>query len=304
MNFCGGAVGGHFAMGNRDLGRVGSERVKDGHTDGDAIFDLLVDEAEVVVHASVSDFDASIDRAWVHEPGLAITENLEAGVGETEEAMILANGGKQGVSLAFHLDAEEVDRMRVPVEGVGPVVETGDFGRRIAGHESAGSKVGDLHAETAQKKRGGAGDARVLDITDNEDAFAREFVVGDFTKGEGVKKGLSGVGVPAVAGVNNGGSGILGDEVGDAGLLVADDDVVETHGFEGVDGIDNRLAFDDRGRIDIEAGDVSRKAGGGDFERGESAGGGLVKEREHGATFECRHLFDGAFEEVFEGSGV
>ncbi len=238
------------------LGGVGAEGVEDGHADGDAVFDLLVDEAAVVVHAGVGDFDASVDGAGVHEPGFAVAEDLEPGVGEAEEAVVFADTGEEGVGLALHLDAEEVDGVGVPVEGVGPVVEAGDFAGGVARHEGAGGEVGDLHAEAAEEEGGGAGDAGVLDVAYDEDAFAGEFVVGDFAEGEGVEQGLGGVGVPAVAGVDDGGAGVLGDEVGDAGLFVADDDVVEAHGFEGVDGVDDGLAFDDGGRVDIEAGDV------------------------------------------------
>ena len=113
--------------------------------------------------------------------------------------------------------------MGVPIERVRPIVEADNFGWGFAWHQSARGQVTDLHAEPTQQQTGGAGDPGVLDVTYNEHAFSGQFVVGDFTQGESVEQSLSGVGVPAVASIDDGGAGVLSDERGQARLFVADD---------------------------------------------------------------------------------
>jgi hypothetical protein len=80
-----------------------------------------------------------------------------------------------------------------------------------------------LHAEFLEDHAGGAGDAGVQDVADDEDLFAGG--IGEFLlDGEGVEQRLGRVGVGAVAGVDDGGLGEAGDGAGQAGGLVADDD--------------------------------------------------------------------------------
>ncbi len=58
-----------------------------------------------------------------------------------------------------------------------------------------------------------------------------------------VEQGLGGVLVPAVAGVDHRGVGPLGDLSGHARGGVADDDGVDAHGLDGLDGVAERLAL-------------------------------------------------------------
>lgn len=82
------------------------------------------------------------------------------------------------------------------------------------------------------------------DVSGDEDAPA--FGVGeDFFDGEAVKKGLRGVGVGAVSGVDDAGFGVAGDDGGEAAVVVPDDDVVDFHGLKGVDGVMDGFPFDD-----------------------------------------------------------
>jgi len=63
--------------------------------------------------------------------------------------------------------------------------------------------------------------------------------------GVGVEEGLGGVRVGAVAGVDDAGVDAAGEEVGGAGLAVAQDDDVGAVGGEVAGGVEEGLAFDD-----------------------------------------------------------
>ena len=80
-----------------------------------------------------------------------------------------------------------------------------------------------------------------------------------FLYGEGIQKGLAGVCVCAVAGVDDGSLAVAGDDGGDAAVLVAHDDVVHLHAHERVYGIVYALSFYNGGGGYGEGGYISRE---------------------------------------------
>jgi hypothetical protein len=270
---------------------------------GVAFFDLLIDETVFVGHDGVDEFDAAVDRAWVHDGDGALADDGETFVGDPVEPVVFAETGEELGLLAFHLDAEEVDDVWFPVEDLIERAEGGDALAAVVGDEGAWAEEGDFGAEFGEDGGGAAGDAAVEDIADDDDAAPGEVLAEGFLHGEGVEEALSGMGVVAVAGVDDTGGGVAGDEIGDAGGTVADDDIIDLHGLERVDGVDDGFTFDDAAGGDGEVGDVCAEAFGGDFEGRARARAWLVEEREDVAAAEGWDLADGAAEEVLEGAG-
>jgi hypothetical protein len=122
----------------------------------------------------------------------------------------------------------------------------------------------------------------VLDIAHDQCLAAIE-VLQDFAGSERIQQCLGGMRVPAIASIDNGRGCIARDQIGDAGLLMADHDVVQLHRLQGLHRIQDRFSFDDAGQFDIKVGHVGRKTAGGDFEGRARARRGLVKKRQHGA---------------------
>ena len=81
------------------------ERVEDGHADGDAVFDLLVDEGEGVVHDGIAELDAAIDGAGVHDVDAGIGNAFEAFLGDSIDAVVFAQAGEILDILTLHLHA-------------------------------------------------------------------------------------------------------------------------------------------------------------------------------------------------------
>jgi hypothetical protein len=87
--------------------------IEHGHAHGDAVFDLVVDEGAFVVHHGVAEFDAAVHRAGVHEVEAAVADFGEAGLGDAVEFVVFAQAGEVLDVLAFHLDAQQIDDIRL-----------------------------------------------------------------------------------------------------------------------------------------------------------------------------------------------
>ena len=102
-------------------------------------------------------------------------------------------------------------------------------------------------------------------IADDEDFFAPG--VGEFfPDGEGVQQGLGRVLVRSVAGVDDRRRGLAGNHAGQAGVTVADDDVVGAHGLKRLNRLAHRLTLGDGGVGNVEIRDLRREAFGRDLE--------------------------------------
>lgn len=130
------------------------EVVEDGHAAGDSVFDLLVDEGAFVVHGEVAYFDAAVDGAGVHDVDAVAGDVFESFFGDAVDFMVFPRAGEEGCVLTFFLDAEEVDDVGFPGEGLVKVGEGGEVGVLRFGDEGAGAHVGDFGSE-ALKEEGG-----------------------------------------------------------------------------------------------------------------------------------------------------
>ena len=88
--------------------------VEHGHSCGDSVFDLVVDERALIIHDGIAEFDTAVHWARVHEVEAAFFDFFEAGIGDAVEFVVFADGGEEGCVLTFHLDAEEIDDVGVP----------------------------------------------------------------------------------------------------------------------------------------------------------------------------------------------
>ena len=96
------------------------------------------------------------------------------------------------------------------------------------------------------------------DIADDGDLQTVEVTL-VLPDGVQVEQGLRGMVVLAVAGADDARRRVLRDDIGSAGVLVAHDDAVDLVGVEGLDGVDEALALDRRGRGAAEVEAVGRK---------------------------------------------
>nr|GFC62214.1 hypothetical protein [Tanacetum cinerariifolium] len=235
------------------------EPVEHGHADGDAIFDLVGNQAALVVHHGIAQLDPPVYGAGVHDVEAAVADFGQPGRGDAVDPVVLAHAGKELHILALHLHAEQVHYIGPPGHGRLVVGEARNTCRDVRGHQRARPEVRHLDAQLLEQRAGRARHARVQNVADDEDFFAPG--VGKFLPdGKGVEQGLGGVLVRAVAGIDNRGRGLAGYHAGQAGVAVAHHDVVGTHGLEGLDGFAHRLAFGNGGVGNVEICDLRREA--------------------------------------------
>ena len=157
-----------------------------------------------------------------------------------------------------------------------------------------------LRAELPQDHAGAAGHPAVLDIADDGDPAAGQRPQ-HLLHGEGIQQALGGMRMMPIAGVDDTGLGVFGNQVGHASRRMPHDDVIHLHGLQGIDGVDDTLALHHRGGGDGEIGHIGAEAFGGDFEGGPGARAGFVKKRQDVPSPQRRHLLHRLPDQVFEG---
>ena len=118
-----------------------------------------------------------------------------------------------------------------------------------------------------------------------------------------VEKGLRGVVVLAVTGADDARGRVLRDDVGSTGVLIAHDDAVDLIGVEGLDGVDEALALDRRGRGAAKVKTIGRKALLGKLEGAAGARRGLVEHVDDGLALERGDLLDRTLVDLGERLG-
>lgn len=78
-------IGARVRRGISAVAAFGPEVVEHGHADGDAVFDLVVDKRAFVVHDRVTEFDAAVHGAGVHDVEAAVADLGQAGLGDAHE---------------------------------------------------------------------------------------------------------------------------------------------------------------------------------------------------------------------------
>ena len=216
---------------------------------------------------------------------------------EAVEAEVFALGGDQAALHALPLQAEHHHHVGAR-KALFHVVEHGDaHGGDGGGDEGGRADDADLGAHGREQVDVGAGDPAVQDVAADGDSEAFEAAAAA-AEGERVEQGLGGVLVGAVAGVDDGGGDFLGQQVGRAGLVVADDEEVAAHGVKGARGVEQGFALIHAGGADGHVDDVGAEALAGEFEAGAGAGAVLEEQVDEGAAAQQVALgFAGAVEE-------
>ena len=161
------------------------EPIEHRHSHSDAVFDLVVDEGAFVIHDGVAKFDAAVHGTGVHDVEAAVADVREAGFGDAVEFVVFSHAGEKLDVLALHLDAQQIDKVRGPGHGVLVSGEAADIFQTRPRDQGTGTEEGDFDPELLQDGAGGAGDAGMQDIANNED-FPASGSGKFFPDGEGV----------------------------------------------------------------------------------------------------------------------
>ena len=282
-------------------GSAAGAEVEDGHADGEAVGDLVEDDAAGGVGDLAVDLDAAVDRAGMHDEGVGL-EPRGALLGEAEEGGVFAEAGEVFLALALVLDAQEVDDVDLGQDGVDVVRDADAQLLELARDERAGADERDARAELEQRPDVRAGDAAEEDVADDGDVEAGDAAEA-LADGEDVEQRLGGMLVRAVAGVDDAGLEPLGEEVRRAGAGVAQDDDIGVQRLEVARGVLERLALGEAGGAGGDIDDVGAEAEGGELEGGAGAGARLDEEIDQRFAAQGRDFFDLARADLLEGGG-
>lgn len=89
---------------------------KNGHADGDTVFNLFEDDRAGAVGGFAVKLDSPVDRTGVHHDKIT-THRTESESVKTEKPRILGHRRKEGAILAFSLNTEHVESV-APCQGV------------------------------------------------------------------------------------------------------------------------------------------------------------------------------------------
>ncbi|MBX3745443.1 MAG: ComEC/Rec2 family competence protein [Verrucomicrobiae bacterium] len=257
-------------------GVVAGDEVEDGHADGEAVGHLFEDDGAFAIGGIGIDFDPAINGAGVHDEDIGFEVGHAAAI-ETVLGAIFADPGEHRLALPFVLNAEEIDDIGVAEGLIDIPADAAAHAFEDGGHEGWGAAEGDGGAEFAEGPDVGPGDAAEEDVPHDGDFETLEGAL-FLPDGEDIEKGLCGVFVGTVAGIDDAGLEKAGKEVGGSGGLMADDDDVRVHGLEVAGGIAERLALPEGGGVGAEVDDVGGEPLGGEFEADPGAGGRLDEE--------------------------
>ena len=265
----------------------------DRHAHGDAVADLFQDHRARAVGDLGVHLHPAIDGPGVHDDGVGLGGGQTL-LGEAEELEVFVLARQQGAAHPLPLQAQHDDHIHVPHPLAQVVADPDAEGLGIGGEQ--GARGDQAHLGDAQRLEGRqlrARHPRVEDVADDGHPQGGEvaLVAAD---GEHVQQALGGVGVAAVAGVDDAdpGGGVLGDEVGGAALGVADHEHVHVHGLQVAQGVEQGLALGGGGGGDVEGQHVRREPLGRQLEGGAGAGAGLEEEIGHRLAPAQRHLLD------------
>ena len=216
----------------------------------------------------------------MHDDGVGLGQRQPGG-GQAVVAGVLGWRGEQGLAQPLQLHAQNHDYVGIP-QGVFQPGVHGDAGGellKVFRHQRRRTGQRDACAEFAQQVNVGAGHAAVENVA--QDSYSQTlqpaFVV---PHGERVQQGLGGMFVGAVAGVQDGHSGVAREEVRNAGALVADHQRVGAHGNQRLHGVEQRFALLHAGGFQRQVHHVHTQPLGRHLEGDARAGGGL-EERQH-----------------------
>ena len=171
---------------------------------------------------------------------------------------------------------------------------------RNGGSMVAGARHGDLRTHLDKGLNVGAGHPGVGDIADDGHFQTVQTPLG-FLDGEEVQKGLGGMLMETVAGVDYSAPEPLGQIMGGAAGRMANHQQVRLHGLEIVGGVHQGFALDGAEGRHRQVEGVGAEALGRNLERHTGPGAGLVEDRHHGFAPEGGNLFDGTGRNLLQG---
>ena len=163
------------------------ESVEDGHASGNAVLDLLGNEAAVVVEHRIAEFDPAVDRPGMHDVSPLARKLTEALIGDAIEIVILAIAREEGRGHALFLNPEKINCVRTKfADRLIVVRKARDVRRGGFRNETPRSEEGNFHAEFSQNSARGSCDPTMANITGDEDTLSLHLWK-FFTKGKGVE---------------------------------------------------------------------------------------------------------------------
>ena len=227
-------------------------QVQHRHAGGDAVADLVDDHRAGQIGHLGADLHPSVHRTGVHHEGVVL-HAVHAPAREAVPGRVLPQGWQERFGHALALHPEEVRDVEGGQHGVEVVAHLGRPARERWRQQGRWRHQRDLGTEGGERDHVGPSDSTVLDVADDADVQAIE-AAPLLTDRVAVEQRLGGVLVPAVTGVDDPHAVIEppGDLPRHAGGSVAHDDRVHAHGFDGEDGVAERLALLDRGGAHAE----------------------------------------------------
>ena len=206
--------------------------------------------------------------------------DLEALVCQPEQVEEFAGRGYEAAGHALFLLAQRHDGVAV-LKGFIEIVEDVTAPLVDIGGEQGGRGAqADLCAENVQQADIRAGDARVKDVADDQDALAAHLAP-VLSQGEAVQEGLGRVLMHAVAGIDHSQSGPFREEARRAGRRMAHHHDVRTHGRQRASRVRQALALRRRGVGDGEIHHIGAQPLARHLERALGAGRSLEEEVQH-----------------------
>ncbi len=239
------------------------------------------DAARPISHAAV-DLDAAIDGAGMHHDDIGLGQCQAPGreaVGHVE----FMRGRQQRTRHALVLQSQHHDDVGAANTLGHVVADAHAHVAQIVGRQGLGADGAHLgSAQRGERVNGRACHARMHDVADDGHGEVAEVAL-EMTDGVHVQQTLGGVGMAAIAGVDDVHmrGRVLGDEKGRAAVGVAHDKYIGIHRFEVGDGVEQALALARAGALDVEIEHVGRQALRRDLEGGAGAGAVLEKQVEH-----------------------
>ncbi len=250
------------------------------HAHGYAVSDLVADDGLRAIGHVRGNLDAAVHGLRVHDDGVG-AGGREAFRREPVLGEIAIRVGKVGgLPHALLLNAQhhhDVDVLEPGLQG-SMARATGEFLR--SRHQSRGRDYAQVGAaEGAKDVVIGASDARVPDVTDDDDAQGVEMLL-VLPHRQRVQQSLCGMRYVCLT---RGEHADVRRDVGrhggrHAGFGVANDHRVDVQRLKRVDRIQHALALDAGGELDFEVDDVGAEAFRGKLEGDAGAGGGLGEE--------------------------
>src|SRR5579859_2921733 len=268
------------------------QQIKNGHTYGDAVGDLLEHTRLRAVGNLRRNFDAAIHGPGVEHERVGLS-TLEA-LGVELVAMDVVIGGNGRFVLTLGLHAQHDDDVGV-LKRLFDLVNAanGSAGGdvfQLSGNPHSRATEREAAAEFSEQVDIGTSDAGVGEIAENGDVEVFDGALA-IANSECVEQALRRMFVGAVARIDHGNVEMTRDVIGGARSGVAHDQAVGLHGVQVEGSVEQGLAFFKAGSFGLQVHGVGAEARSGGGEADAGTGGIFKKRQRHGFTAQCGEFF-------------